>query len=65
MMQDVAAAARKLVAGESSAHVAARAVHACEQLAQHLARLLGAIGTRVLFARSATLVSARFAKGPM
>jgi hypothetical protein len=57
---DLAATARKLVAGDSAARVTADAVQACEQLSQHLARIVGEIGVRVLLARSATLTSARF-----
>jgi hypothetical protein len=57
---DVAAAAKEIVAGDASVRVAARAVDACEQLSQPLARLVGSIGTRVLLARSAALASARF-----
>jgi hypothetical protein len=57
---DLAAAVRKLVAGDSAARVAADAVQACEQLSQHLARIVGEIGIRTLLARSATLTSARF-----
>lgn len=60
MTSDLAAAVRKLVAGDSAARVAAEAVQACEQLSQHLARIVGEIGVRVLLARSATLTSARF-----
>ena len=51
---------RKLVAADSATHVAADAVQACEQLSHHLARLIGEIGVRTLFARSAALTSARF-----
>jgi hypothetical protein len=40
--------------------VAADAVQACEQLSQHLARIIGEIGVRTLLARSAVLTSARF-----
>jgi hypothetical protein len=57
---DLAAAARKLVASDSPSRVAADAVQVCEQLSQHLARLVGEIGTRTLLARSAALTSARF-----
>lgn len=51
---------RKLVAADSAIHVAADAVQACEQLSQHLARIIGEIGVRTLLARSAALTSARF-----
>lgn len=51
---------RKLVAADSAARVAADAVQACEQLSQHLARIIGEIGVRALLARSAALTSARF-----
>jgi hypothetical protein len=57
---ELAAAARKLVAAELATSVAAGAVQACEQLSQHLARIIGEMGVRVLLARSATLTSARF-----
>jgi len=57
---ELAAAARNRVAGDSATRVAADAVQACEQLSQHLARLIGEIGTRTLLARSATLTSVRF-----
>jgi hypothetical protein len=57
---DIAAAARKIVTGGSSTHVAASAVQACEQLSQHLARLIGENGVRMLLARSAALASVRF-----
>jgi hypothetical protein len=57
---DLAAAARELVAGDSPTRVAAGAVHACEQLTRHLARIVGEIGIRTLLARSAALASARF-----
>jgi hypothetical protein len=40
--------------------VAADAVQACEQLSQHLARIIGEIGVRTLLARSAALTSGRF-----
>lgn len=51
---------RRLVAADSATHVAADAVQACEQLSQHLARIIGEIGVRTLLARSATLTSGRF-----
>lgn len=51
---------RKLVAADSTTHVAADAVQSCEQLSQHLARIIGEIGVRTLLARSAALTSARF-----
>jgi hypothetical protein len=57
---ELAAAVRKLVAADSATHVAADAVQACEQLSQHLARIIGEIGVRALLARSAALTSARF-----
>jgi hypothetical protein len=57
---ELAAAVRKLVAADSTTHVAAEAVQSCEQLSQHLARIIGEIGVRTLLARSATLTSARF-----
>jgi len=55
-----AEAVRKLVAADSATDVAADAVQACEQLSQHLARIIGEIGVRTLLARSAALTSARF-----
>lgn len=60
MNPELTAAARKLVAGDSSTHVAAGAVHACEQLTFHLARLIGELGTRTLLARSVALTSVRY-----
>ena len=57
---ELRAAAKRLVAGDSAAHVAAGAVRACEQLTSHLARLVGEAGIRTLLARSAALTSARF-----
>ena len=60
MTPELAAAARKLVAAELATSVGAGAVHACEQLSQHLARIIGEMGVRTLLARSATLTSARF-----
>ena len=60
MNPELTAAARSLVAGDSSAQVAAGAVHACERLTYHLARLIGEIGIRTLLARSVALTSARF-----
>jgi hypothetical protein len=57
---DLAAVAKRLVAGDSSSHVAASVVRACEQLTSHLARLVGEIGSRTLLARSVFLTSARF-----
>lgn len=60
MTPDLTAAARRLVAGDSSTHVAAGVVHACEQLTYHLARLVGEVGMRTLLARSVALTSARF-----
>jgi len=51
---------RKLVVADSATHVATEAVRACEQLSQHLARIIGEIGVRTLLARSAALTSARF-----
>jgi hypothetical protein len=56
----LAAAVRKLVAADTATHVAAGAVQACEQLSQHLARIIGEIGVRTLLARSAALTSGRF-----
>ena len=60
MTPEFAAAAKTLVAGDSSAHVAAGAVRAYEQLSYHLARLIGELGIRTLLARSVVLASARF-----
>ena len=60
MTPELAAAARKLVAAELATSVGAGAVHACEQLSQHLARIIGEMGVRTLLSRSATLTSARF-----
>lgn len=60
MTPELAAAVRELVAGDSPTRVAAGAVHACEQLTRHLARIVGEIGIRTLLARSAALTSARF-----
>lgn len=60
MTPGLAVAARKLVTRGSPTLVAANAVQACEQLSQHLARIVGGIGVRTLFARSAALASARF-----
>jgi len=57
--QELAAAVRKLVTGDSPTHVAANAVQTCEQLSQHLARIIGEMGVRTLLARSAVL-SSRF-----
>ena len=60
MTSDLPAAVRKLVAGDSPSRVAAEAVQACEQLSQHLGRVVGEIGTRTILAHSAALTSARF-----
>ena len=60
MTPELAAAARKLVASELATSVGAGAVHACEQLSEHLARIIGEMGVRTLLSRSATLTSARF-----
>ena len=57
---ELAAAVRKLVVADSATQVAAGAVQACEQLSQHLARIIGEIGVRTLLARSAALASVRF-----
>jgi len=57
---DLRAAARQLLAGDSSTQVAASAVRACEQLTYHLARLVGEVGIRTLIARSVVLTCARF-----
>ena len=51
---------RKLVAADSATRVAADAVQACEQLSQHLARIIGEIGVSTLLARSAALTSGGF-----
>jgi hypothetical protein len=56
---DLRAAARQLVEGDSSTHVAAGAVRACEQLTYHLARLVGEVGIRTLIARSVALTCVR------
>jgi hypothetical protein len=58
--------ARRLVAvepgaGDSSKHVAERATQACEQLADHMSRLLGETGVQMLFSRSVTIASAQIA----
>jgi hypothetical protein len=58
-------AARTLLAGqpgdvETSNQVAARAVQACEQLATHLARLLGESGVQLLLRRSVGLASKEY-----
>ena len=60
MTSELAAAVRKLVAADSATRAAADAVQACEQLSQHLARIIGEIGVRALLARSAVLTSGRF-----
>ena len=60
MTSELATAARKLVAAELATSVAAGAVQACEQLSQHLARIIGEMGVRTLLARSASLTSSRF-----
>lgn len=59
-VREIVAAARELVAGDSPTRVATGAVHVCEQLTRHLARIVGEIGMRTLLARSAALTSARF-----
>jgi hypothetical protein len=53
---ELAVSVRKLVAADSAAHGA----QVCEQLSQHLARIIGDSGVRTLLARSASLTSARF-----
>ena len=59
-----AAAAKQLLAevddATSPQAVAAKVVQACEQLSQHLARIVGEIGIRTLFVRSVIVTSARF-----
>src|SRR5690349_2682964 len=60
---EVANAARRLLGanpdeGATSKDVAERACRACEQLAIHLARLIGDTGIRSLFRRSVVLASA-------
>src|SRR5579859_7770310 len=60
---ELASAARRLLGanpneGSTSKDVAERACRACEQLAIHLARLIGDTGIRTLFRRSLVLTSA-------
>lgn len=63
---ELAEAVRKLLAGppgedSSSKLVASRAIQACEQFSQHLAKLLGEKGVQTLFDRSVVLASKQFA----
>lgn len=63
MTPDFGQSARRLVAGQpgdSSNQVAARSAQACEQLAKHLARLLGYTGAQLLLRRSVLLASSQF-----
>lgn len=65
MTPELAEAVRTLLAelpGEdiSSKQVARRAIQACEQLSQHLAKLLGEKGVQTLFDRSVVLASKQF-----
>ena len=60
MTEELAAAVRKFVTEDSTTHVAANTVQVCEQLSQHLARIIGEMGVRTLLARSAVLTSRRF-----
>ena len=64
-MIDVEHAARSLLAGQpgdgdSSKQVAERATLATERFTEHLSRLLGEIGARMLLERSIVIASARF-----
>ena len=66
MTVELAEAVRKLLAGppgedSSPKQVASRAIQACEQLSQHLAKLLGEKGVQALFDRSVVLASKQFA----
>ncbi len=66
----LADAARLLVAYEtgeaaSSAEVAAGAARACQKLHHHLARVVGELGMRALFARSLVLASRTYAWLPV
>ena len=59
-MVQMATAARRLLAGKpgegnSSKAIAERAAHACEQLAHHLSRLLGATAVDMVMQRSVVL----------
>ncbi len=64
MTPDVARVARQLVASApdagDAASIAAHAAAICALLSQHLARLVGELGTRTLFTRSLSLASSAF-----
>jgi hypothetical protein len=60
MTAGLLAAVRKLVATDPASPAAADGVQACEQLSQHLARIIGETGVRTLLVRSTVLTSATF-----
>src|SRR4029079_16771552 len=60
MTAGLLASVRKLVATDPASPAAIDGVQACEQLSQHLARIIGETGVRTLLVRSIVLTSARF-----
>lgn len=60
MTAGLLASVRKLVATDPASPAAVDGVQACEQLSQHLARIIGETGVRTLLVRSIVLTSARF-----
>lgn len=63
MTREIEQAARTILAGtpgDSAQQLAERAAEACEQLAKHLARLLGETGVQVMLKRSILRASAQF-----